>query len=44
MDSLLLKGKAGCFPNRHEVQSKLPLDTEPNKPLEANYCTQEDGA
>ena len=44
MDSLLLKGKAGCFPNRHEVQSKLSLNTEPNRPLEANYCTQEDGA
>ena len=35
MDSLLLKGKAGCFPNWHEVQSKLSLDIEPNKLLEA---------
>ena len=44
MDSLLLKDKAGCFPNWHEVKSKLSLDTEPNKSLEVNYCTQEDDA
>ena len=44
IDSLELKGKAGCFPNWHEVQSKLSLNTEPNKPLEANYCTWEEGA
>ena len=44
MNSLLLKGKAGYFPNWHEVQSKLSLDTEPNGPLEVNCCTREDGA
>ena len=31
-------------PNWHEVQSKLSLDTEPNRPLDANCCTREDGA
>ena len=44
MDSLLLKGKVDSFPNWHEVQSKLALDIEPNKPLEANCFTQEEGA
>ena len=44
MDSLLLKDKACCFPNCHEVQSKLSLDIEPNKPLEVNCCTREDDA
>ena len=42
MDSLLWKGKTGCFPNWHEIQSKLSLDTGPNKPLETSCCTQED--
>ena len=40
MDSLLLKDKAGCFPNWHEVQSKLSLDIEPNRPLEANVVPE----
>ena len=31
IDSLVLKGKAGCFPNWHETQSKFAVDTEPNK-------------
>ena len=44
MDSLLLKDKAGYFPNWYEVQSKLSLDTELNRPLEANCCTREDDA
>ena len=44
MNSMLLKDKAGYFPNWHEVQSKLSLDTKPNKLLEANYCTREDDA
>ena len=42
--SLVLKGKAGCFPNWHEIQSKFSVDTEPNKPLEANCCTQKEDA
>ena len=37
-----MKGKLGCFPNWHEIQSKLSLDIEPNKLLEANCCTQEE--
>ena len=44
IDSLVLKGKAGCFPNWHEIQSKFSIDTEPNKPLEANCCTREEDA
>ena len=39
IDSLVLKGKAGCFPNWHEIQLKFYVDTEPNKPLEAKCCT-----
>ena len=39
-----MKGKVDFFPNWHEVQSKLALDIEPNKPLEANCFTQEEGA
>ena len=42
IDSLVLKGKAGCFPNWYETQSKFSVDTKPNKPLEANYCTREE--
>ena len=42
IDSLVLKGKAGCFPNWHEIQSKFFVEIEPNKPLEANCCTQEE--
>ena len=42
IDSLVLKGKAGCFPNRHEIQSKFSVDTEPNKPLKTNCCTREE--
>ena len=26
-----MKGKLGCFPNWHEIQSKLSLDIEPNR-------------
>ena len=44
IDSLVLKGKAGCFPNLHEIQSKFSIDTKPNKPLEANCCTREEDA
>ena len=44
IDSLVLKDKAGCFPNWHEIQSKFSLDTELNKLLEAKCCTQEEGA
>ena len=44
IDSLELKGKASCFPNWHETQSKFSVDTEPNKPLEANYWTQKEDA
>ena len=44
IDSLVLKGKAGCFPNWHETQSKFYVDIKPNKPLEANYCTREEDA
>jgi len=44
IDSLLLKCKIGYFPNWHEVQSKLSLDTKPNRPLEVNCCTCEKGA
>ena len=39
IDSLELKGKASCFPNWHETQSKFSVDTEPNKSLEANCCS-----
>ena len=39
IDSLVLKGKASCFPNWHETQLKFFVDTEPIKPLEANCCT-----
>ena len=42
IDSLVLKGKAGCFSNWHEIQSIFSVDTEPNKPLEANCCTWEE--
>ena len=42
IDSLVLKGKAGCFPNWHETQSKFSLETKPNKPLEAKCCTWEE--
>ena len=42
IDSLVLKGKAGCFPNWYEIQSIFSVDTEPNKPLEANCCTREE--
>ena len=44
MDSLLWKGKVGCFPNWHETQSKFSLETGPNKPLETSCCTQENDA
>ena len=44
IDSLELKGNVDCFPNWHETQSKFSVDTEPNKPLEANCCTQEEDA
>ena len=44
IDSLVLKGKVGCFPNWHETQSKFSVDTEFNKPLEANCCTREEDA
>ena len=44
IDSLVLKGKAGCFPNWHETQLKFSVNTEPNKPLEVNCCTQEEDA
>ena len=44
IDSLVLKGKAGCFPNWHEIQSKFYVDTELSKPLEVNCCTQEEDA
>ena len=39
IDSLLLKGKAGCVPNQNKIQSKFFVDTEPHKPLEAKCCT-----
>ena len=42
IDSLVLKGKAGCFLNWHETQSKFSMDTKPNKPLEAKCCTREE--
>ena len=42
IDSLVLKGKTGCFPNWYEKQSKFSVDTEPKKPLEAKYYTQEE--
>ena len=42
IDSLVLKGKAGCFPNWHETRSKFSIDTKPNKSLEANCCTWEE--
>ena len=42
IDSLVLKGKVGCFPNWHKTQSKFSLDIEPNKPREAKYCTREE--
>ena len=41
IDSLVLKGKVGCFPNQHETQSKFYVDIKPNKSLEANCCTRE---
>ena len=44
MDSLVLKGKTGCFPNWHETQSKFSVDIEPNKSLEANRYTREKDA
>ena len=44
IDSLALKGKAGCFLNWHETQSKFYVDTDPNKPLEANCYTREEDA
>ena len=42
IDLLVLKGKASCFPNSHETQSKFFVDIEPNKPLEANSWTWEE--
>ena len=42
IDSLVLNGKASCFPNWHEKQSKFFVDTESNKPLETKYCTREE--
>ena len=42
IDSLVLKGKASCFLNWHETQLKFYVDTEPNKPLEANCCIREE--
>ena len=44
INSLVLKGKTGCFPNWYEIQSKFFVDTKPNKPLEANCCTWEEDA
>ena len=44
IDSLELKGKAGCFSKWHETQSKFSVNTEPNKPLKANCCTREEDA
>ena len=42
IDSLVLKGKVGCFPNWHEIQLKFFVDTEPNKPLAAKCYTREE--
>ena len=42
IDSLVLKEKTDCFPNWHETQSKFSMDTEPNKPLKAKWCTREE--
>ena len=44
IDSLVLKGKADCFPNWHETQSKFSVDTKPNKHLKANCYTREEDA
>ena len=44
IDSLVLKGKASCFPNWHKTQLKFSVNTEPNKPLEAKCCTREEDA
>ena len=44
IDSLVLKGKADCFPNWHETQSKFFVDTEPNKSLKSNCCTRDEDA
>ena len=44
IDSLVLKDKAGCFPNWHETQSKFTVDIEPNKPLKAKCYTREEDA
>ena len=44
IDSLVLKGKTGCFLNLHETQSKFPMNNDPNKPLEAKCCTREEDA
>ena len=42
IDSLVLKGNAGCFSNWHETKSKFFVDTEPNKSLEAKCYIQEE--
>lgn len=42
IDSLVLKGKVGYFPNWHETQSKFSLDTKPNKLLEDRCCTKKE--
>ena len=42
VDSLVLKGRAICFPNWHKTQSRFFVDTKPNKPLETNYYTWEE--
>ena len=34
IDSLLLKGKAGCLPSWHGIQSNGLEETEPNRPLD----------
>ena len=44
IDSLVLKGKVGCFSNWHETQSKFYVDTKSNKLIEAKCCTQEEDA
>ena len=44
IDSLVLKGKVDCFPNWHETQLKLSVDTKPNRPLEAKCCTRKEDA
>ena len=39
IDSLLLKGKTGCFPSWHDIKSEGLEETKPNKLLNTTFFT-----